>query len=107
MEPDIDSPRNSAVSIDLTRDEEDARALSLRWSARVSLTPRILFVNVFALAMLAGGFFYLDSYRSRIVDGRVTQSIREARLVAEAIVAVPQKQSPDLALKLAQDMAVS
>ena len=39
-----------------------------------------------ALAMLAGGFFYLDSYRSRIVDGRVTQSIREARLIAEAIV---------------------
>ena len=104
MEPDIDSPRNSAVGIDLARDEEDARALSLRWSARVSLTPRILFVNVFALAMLAGGFFYLDSYRSRIVDGRVTQSIREARLVAEAIVAVPQKQRPDLALKLAQDM---
>lgn len=104
MEPDIDSPRNSAVGIDLARDEEDARALSLRWSARVSLTPRILFVNVFALAMLAGGFFYLDSYRSRIVDGRVTQSIREARLVAEAIVAVPPRQRPDLALKLAQDM---
>lgn len=39
MEPDIDSPRNSAVGIDLARDEEDARALSLRWSARVSLTP--------------------------------------------------------------------
>ncbi|WP_241659558.1 sensor histidine kinase [Sphingomonas glacialis] len=84
--------------------DEDARALSLRWSARVSLTPRILFVNVFALAMLAGGFFYLDSYRSRIVDGRVTQSIREARLIAEAIVAVPTAQRPDLAVKLARDM---
>ncbi len=84
--------------------EEDARALSLRWSARVSLTPRILFVNVFALAMLAGGFFYLDSYRSRIVDGRVQQSIREVRLIAEALVAVPVAQRPDLALKLARDM---
>lgn len=99
MERAIDSPRN-----DEPAREDDVRALSLRWSARVSLTPRILFVNVFALAMLAGGFFYLDSYRSRIVDGRVTQSIREARLIAEAIVAVPEEQRPDLALKLARDM---
>ncbi|WP_242139105.1 ATP-binding protein [Sphingomonas sp. TREG-RG-20F-R18-01] len=99
MERAIDSPRN-----DEPAREEDARALSLRWSARVSLTPRILFVNVFALAMLAGGFFYLDSYRSRIVDGRVTQSIREARLIAEAIVAVPDAQRDGLALKLARDM---
>jgi two-component system sensor histidine kinase ChvG len=108
MEPAIVSRRidafADALSSRFQSGEEDARALSLRWSARVSLTPRILFVNVFALAMLAGGFFYLDSYRSRIVDGRVTQSIREARLIAEAVVAVPVKQRPDLALKLARDM---
>ena len=108
MEPDIAFPRNdgSAKGFPDSRDpgKEDARALSLRWSTRVSLTPRILFVNVFALAMLAGGFFYLDSYRSRIVDGRVTQSIREARLIAEALVAVPEKQRADLSLKLARDM---
>jgi two-component system sensor histidine kinase ChvG len=97
MERAIDSPRN-----DEPAREEDARALSLRWSARVSLTPRILFVNVFALAMLAGGFFYLDSYRSRIVDDRVRQSIREARLVAEALVSVPDDQRTDLALRLAR-----
>jgi two-component system sensor histidine kinase ChvG len=103
MEPAIASPRIDARPRPHVGDE-DARALALRWSARVSLTPRILFVNVFALAMLAGGFFYLDSYRSRIVDGRVTQSIREARLIAEAMVAVPTAQRPDLALKLARDM---
>ena len=49
-----------------------------RWSGRVSLTPRILAVNVFALALLAGGFFYLDSYRTRIVDDRLVQSARES-----------------------------
>lgn len=63
----------------------DEGALSLRWSGRVSLTPRILFVNIFALALLAGGFFYLDSYRARIVDGRVAQAEREVRLIAEAL----------------------
>src|SRR6478752_5714684 len=72
----IDSPRN------------DDRELSLRWSGQVSLTPRILAVNIIALAMLAGGFFYLDSYRSRIVDNRVAQASREARLIAEAMGAV-------------------
>jgi two-component system, OmpR family, sensor histidine kinase ChvG len=97
-------PAAAAMPARLEQGDADARALSLRWSARVSLTPRILFVNVFALAMLAGGFFYLDSYRSRIVDGRVTQSIREARLIAEAVVAVPTAQRPDLAVKLARDM---
>ena len=48
----------------------DGRDLALRWSGRVSLTPRILAVNIFALALLAGGFFYLDTYRSRILDSR-------------------------------------
>src|SRR3569623_1444357 len=56
MAPDTDSPRS------------DDRELRFGFSTRVSLTPRILFVNIFALALLAFGFFYLDSYRSRLVD---------------------------------------
>ena len=31
------------------------RELALKWSNRISLTPRILAVNIFALALLAGG----------------------------------------------------
>lgn len=81
----------------------DDGELTLRWSARVSLTPRILFVNVFALALLAGGFFYLDSYRSRIVDSRVMQASREARLIGEAIGVVAPAARPQIALRLARD----
>src|SRR5258706_7906204 len=91
MAPDTDSPRN------------DDRDLALIWSARVSLTPRILFVNIFALALLAGGFFYLDSYRSRIVDARAAQASREARLIAEAMAAVQPEWRNLLALRLARD----
>lgn len=91
MEPDIDSPRS-----------EDSD-LALRWSGRVSLTRRILAVNIFALALLAGGFFYLDSYRSRIVDSRVAQASREVRLVAEATSAVPPARRDALILRLARD----
>lgn len=81
----------------------DARALSLRFSGSVSLTPRILFVNIFALAMLAGGFFYLDSYRSRILDSRTAQASREVRLIAAALAAAPERKRNQLALQLARD----
>ena len=71
--------------------DDDARELRLRWSGQLSLTQRILAVNILALLLLAGGFFYLDSYRSRLVDSRVAQSRREARLIGEALAAA----SPD------------
>ncbi|MES1976141.1 MAG: stimulus-sensing domain-containing protein [Pseudomonadota bacterium] len=86
-----DSPRN------------DDRELTLRWSGQVSLTPRILAVNIIALAMLAGGFFYLDSYRSRLLDGRAAQASREVRLIAEAMGVVAPDRRDALALRLARD----
>ena len=80
MAPDIDSPKN------------ELRDGGLRWSGRISLTPRILAVNVFALALLAGGFFYLDSYRTRIVDARLEQSARELKLLAIGLEIAPASQ---------------
>lgn len=71
-----------------SRRNDDA-PLAVRWSGRLSLTPRILAVNVFALALLAGGFFYLDSYRTRIVDARLVQSVRELQLLAIGLEAAP------------------
>jgi two-component system, OmpR family, sensor histidine kinase ChvG len=82
---------------------DDARDLTLRWSGRVSLTARILAVNIFALALLAGGFFYLDSYRARIVDNRMAQASRESRLVAQALAAVPENARPGLLTRLSVD----
>jgi two-component system sensor histidine kinase ChvG len=54
--------------VDPLYDTEDQ---PLVWSARWSLTARILAVNILAVALLAGGFYYLDTYRSRLVDTRV------------------------------------
>ena len=91
--------------IDFLRNElgDDGRDLTLRWSGQISLTRRILAVNILALLMLAGGFFYLDSYRSRIVDSRVAQTAREARLIGEAISSVDPTQRNPLVLRLAAD----
>lgn len=81
-----------AVATDSPRSE--ASDLSLVWSGRLSLTPRILAVNIFALLLLAGGFFYLDSYRSRLVDDRRDQAAREIELMARAIaIAAPVERA--------------
>ncbi|WP_066702683.1 sensor histidine kinase [Sphingobium amiense] len=74
----------------------EAAPLAVRWSGRLSLTPRILAVNVFALALLAGGFFYLDSYRTRIVDARLEQSTRELKLLALGLQAAPPSRDDAL-----------
>jgi two-component system, OmpR family, sensor histidine kinase ChvG len=79
------------------------RDLALKWSNRVSLTPRILAVNIFALALLGGGFSYLDSYRSRIVDSRVAQATREVRLIAQALASATSERRDLLLLSLARD----
>ncbi|MEG3171317.1 stimulus-sensing domain-containing protein [Sphingomonas sp. ZB1N12] len=91
--------------IDFLRNElgVDGRDLTLRWSGQISLTRRILAVNIFALLLLAGGFFYLDSYRSRVVDNRVAQTAREARLIGEAIAAVDPALRDPLVVRLARD----
>jgi two-component system, OmpR family, sensor histidine kinase ChvG len=92
MAPATASPTNSE------------RDLALKWSNRVSLTPRILAVNIFALALLGGGFSYLDSYRSRMVDSRVEQARREVRLIAQALASAKEdKRRELLVLSLARD----
>ena len=91
MAPATDSPRSEASD------------LALRWSGQISLTRRILAVNIVALLLLAGGFFYLDSYRSRIVDYRVGQAMREARLIAAALATAAPGKRDALMLRLADD----
>jgi two-component system sensor histidine kinase ChvG len=101
------APGTDSLTIDPPDADEDAREgtrdLALRWSGQISLTRRILAVNIFALLLLAGGFFYLDSYRSRIVDSRVAQAGREVRLIAEAIAAVAPTKRDALLVRLARD----
>ncbi len=90
MAPDIDSTTN------------DDRDLSLRWSGRVSLTARILAVNALALGLVAGGFFYLDTYRARIVDNRLALASAEAQLISQAIMAAPPPEREGLVTRLAR-----
>lgn len=68
--------------------------LALRWSGRLSLTQRILAVNIFALAILAGSLFYLDSFRERLTADRLAQARTEARIIVKAISAAdPERRA--------------
>ncbi|OYW48633.1 MAG: sensor histidine kinase [Novosphingobium sp. 28-62-57] len=63
------------------------RRLRNLWRIRgVSLTTRILFVNVIALALLAGGFFYLDSYRTQLIEERFKLARAEVEIAADGLI---------------------
>jgi two-component system sensor histidine kinase ChvG len=66
------------------------------WSARLSLTARIMAVNIFALVVLAGGFFYLDSYRSQLIEERSDQAATEVLLAADAVNSAAPDRLPAL-----------
>ncbi|MDG6078770.1 HAMP domain-containing protein [Erythrobacter litoralis] len=72
---------------------DDPRLRKLRWSNHLSLTGRILLVNVLPLVLLGGGVLYLDSYRKSLLDERFKLALVEAQITAEALAgATPQRQ---------------
>ena len=81
----------------------DDRELGLSWSRRLSLRQRILAVNIFAIAILAGSLFYLDSFRSRLTDARVAQVEAEAVMIAHMLAALPREAWQPTLTRLGQD----
>ncbi|HVQ08321.1 MAG TPA: ATP-binding protein [Allosphingosinicella sp.] len=73
------------------------------WSKRLTLRQRILAVNIFALAILAGGIFYLDSFRSRLTQARVDQAQSEAVMIAHMLAALPAGQREPILIRLGRD----
>jgi two-component system sensor histidine kinase ChvG len=80
----------------------DWRIAAGEWTPRISVTRRILAVNIFALAFLAAGFFYLDSYRTRLIEGRLVATGREAALITTAIESEPAELRAPFLVKAAQ-----
>lgn len=81
---------------------EPRRTPGRAWHARLSLTRRILAVNIFALLFMAGGFFYLDSYRTRIIDERLNRITRETILMAATLNASQDTQRDALIARFAR-----
>ena len=83
----LPTPDRAADAATHTEPRERLRLPRRRlWRTRgVSLTTRILAVNVIALALLAGGFFYLDSYRTQLIHERFRLARAEAEIAAIAL----------------------
>ena len=62
------------------------------WTARWTLTWRILAVNVFAVLILALGVIYLDAFRNKLSAERTDRFEREAEISAIAARSVPPEQ---------------
>ncbi len=52
---------------------------------RATLTRRILFINVLALAILVGGVFYLDQFRAGLLAARLDALTTQAKMIAGAL----------------------
>lgn len=70
----------------------DGDRYALVWSRKLSLTSRILAVNLFALALMASGLFFLDSYRTRLVVERQDAAERQVVLLAAALRHIPEAE---------------
>jgi two-component system, OmpR family, sensor histidine kinase ChvG len=69
-----------------------------------SLTLRILAVNIVALALVAGSIFYLDGFRSRLIEERRTQQENEVSLIATVLASAPLSSRPAIIGGLGQQV---
>ncbi len=68
--------------------------LRLKWSRGLSLTARILAVNLFALVPVAGGLLFLDSYRGRLVEERRQNAISQVQLLERSLPMIDAAKRP-------------
>lgn len=75
----------------------------LYWTRGFSLTARILFVNVIALALLAGSLLYLDSYRKQLLEERFKLARSEAEIAADALADASAEQRKTLLARIGNE----
>jgi two-component system sensor histidine kinase ChvG len=102
------------VSVIVTRKSDPARAWPRRLARRLrrltyfSLAQQMLAVNLFAVALLGGGMFYLDRYERGLIDTELqaltTQGGIIAAALAEGAVLQDPGETPELVTSLAQGM---
>ncbi|HWI76316.1 MAG TPA: stimulus-sensing domain-containing protein [Sphingomicrobium sp.] len=73
------------------RRRRDARP----WTARWTLTWRILAVNILTILILALGVIYLDAFRSKLSKERVHRTEREAQITAIIANSLPPDKRPE------------
>ena len=78
----------------------------MRWSSWISLTTRILAVNILPLAILGGGIFYLDTYRKQLLDERYKLARIEAQITAEALAGASRERQEALLIQIGKEQSM-
>lgn len=68
-----------------------------------ALTGRILAVNILPLLFLGGGLFYLDSYRTQLVNERFKLARIEAQITAEALAGASRARQEALLVQIGKE----
>ncbi|WP_017665108.1 sensor histidine kinase [Porphyrobacter sp. AAP82] len=72
-------------------------------TGRFALTGRILAVNILPLLVLGGGLFYLDSYRTQLINERFKLARIEAQITAEALAGATRERQEALLVQIGKE----
>lgn len=75
----------------------------LSGGGRFALTGRILAVNILPLLFLGGGLFYLDSYRTQLINERFKLARIEAQITAEALAGASRARQEALLVQIGKE----
>jgi two-component system sensor histidine kinase ChvG len=74
-----------------------------RFRSTISLTTRILAVNLIPLVALGGSLFLLDSYRRQLLDERYKLARIEAQITAEALAGATAERQKALLIQIGKE----
>ena len=80
---------------DIASQTAEPAVLQLGWSRGLSLTARILAVNLFVLALLGAGLFFLDSYRVRLIAERENAARVQASFLVSSLPLIAMEKRDD------------
>jgi two-component system sensor histidine kinase ChvG len=83
-----------------------ARFERMGWPLRLSVTLRILLVNLLPLVMLGGGIFYLDTYRKQLLNERYRLARIEAQITAEALAGATRQRQEALLVQIGKEQRI-
>jgi two-component system sensor histidine kinase ChvG len=72
-------------------------------TGRFALTGRILAVNILPLLVMGGGLFYLDSYRTQLINERFKLARIEAQITAEALAGATRERQEALLVQIGKE----
>ncbi len=72
-------------------------------TGRFALTGRILAVNIMPLLIMGGGLFYLDGYRTQLINERFKLARIEAQITAEALAGATRERQEALLVQIGKE----